>query len=126
MTQETIETYPDLRSVSSEITLGDTWDSRIISDFIRTKSSHGEMPAFLFLGLKEAALLTEHLALSFGEEAVSTLVGTYYMGLEIVPIVVESFVGTAGRKTVRTLQDPVSRRPAWRDEKVEALWQFRI
>ena len=26
----------------------------------------------------------------------------------------------------RTLQDPVSRRPAWRDHETDALWQFRI
>ena len=27
---------------------------------------------------------------------------------------------------IRTLQDPMARRPAWRDRETEALWQLRI
>jgi hypothetical protein len=27
---------------------------------------------------------------------------------------------------VRTLQDPIARRPAWRDRETEAMWQLRI
>ena len=48
------------------------------------------------------------------------------MGLEVVEIESESFVFAGGRKVVRTLQDPISRRPAWRDRETEAMWQFRI
>ena len=55
-----------------------------------------------------------------------TLHGTYYMGLDVVTIDCESFLTTGGRKAIRTLQDPMSCRPAWRDREVEALWQLRI
>ena len=118
--------YPDISSVPSELSFMDTWDGEAVSELIRSKCDHGETPAFLFLGRKEAALLKGHLAEAFGEDAVSTLHGTYYMGLDVVTIDCESFLKTGGRKVVRTLQDPMSRRPPWRDRESETLWQFRI
>lgn len=118
--------FPDSTSVVSELEFDETWDVAAVSTLIRSKCDHGETPAFLFIGRKEAGLLREHLAEVFGTEAVSTLHDTYYMGLEVVEIEVESFIFTGGRKTMRTLQDPISRRPAWRDQQTEALWQFRI
>jgi len=117
---------PDDASVAPELTMGDKWDSAAVSDLIRSKSNHGETPAFLFLGKRECFMLKRHLAAAFGEESVTTLQGTYYMGLEVISIDCDSFVMTGGRKTVRTLQDPISRRPQWRDAGTEALWQFRI
>ena len=111
---------------TSELVLDDVWDSAAVSELIRSKCHHDETPAFLFLGKKEAGLLTGHLAQVFGEEAVVTLHDTYYMGLDVVVIDAESHLSTAGRKSVRTLQDPMSRRPAWRDRETEAMWQFRI
>lgn len=119
-------TIPDHCRVPSELTFGDSWDGTAVSELIRSKSTNGETPAFLFLGRKEARLLQDHLAETFGEEAVTTLAGTYYMGLDVVTIDCESFLATGGRKTARTLQDPISRRPAWRDRDTEALWQLRI
>ena len=74
-------TYPDLSTVPSELSFEDIWDGVAVSELIRSKCDHGETPAFLFLGRKEAALLKAHLAESFGEEAVVTLHGTYYMKL---------------------------------------------
>jgi hypothetical protein len=118
--------YPDLSTVPSELSFTDAWDGEAVSELIRSKCDHGETPAFLFLGRKEALLLKEHLAETWGEESVVTLHGTYYMGLDVVTIDCESFLTTGGRKAIRTLQDPMSRRPAWRDREVEALWQFRI
>ena len=118
--------YPDISSVPSELSFTDVWDGDAVSELIRSKCDHGETPAFLFLGKKEAKLLKEHLAESFGEESVVTLLGTYSMGLDVVTIDCESFLNTGGRKVVRTLQDPMARRPAWRDRETEALWQFRI
>jgi hypothetical protein len=118
--------FPDSTSVVPELEFDETWDVAAVSALIRSKCDHGETPAFLFIGRKEAGLLREHLAEVFGAEAVTTLHDTYYMGLEVVEIEVESFVFTGGRKTMRTLQDPISRRPAWRDRQTEALWQFRI
>ncbi len=103
-----------------------TWDARAVSDLIRSKCRFGETPAFLFVGKREAELLRQHLAEAFGAEAVTTLNQTYYMGLEVVEIGIDNFVFTGGRKTVRTLQDPISRRPAWRDDETEALWHLRI
>ena len=118
--------YPDVSTVPSELSFGDSWDGEAISELIRSKCDHGETPAFLFLGMKEALLLKEYLAKSFGEESVTTLYGTYYMGLDVITIDCESFIATGGRKAIRTLQDPMSRRPAWRDRYTEALWQLRI
>ncbi len=118
--------YPDLSSVASELSFTDSWDSTAVSDLIRSKCEHGETPAFLFLGLKEANLLQQHLAEAWGEDSSRILHGIYYMGLNVVTIDCESFLKTCGRKSIRTLQDPISRRPTWRDNEVEALWQFRI
>lgn len=121
-----IRPYPDLSSVPSELSFEDTWDGEAVSALIRSKSANGETPAFLFLGRTEASLLKQHLAGIFGEESVTTLHGTYYMGLDVVPVDCEKFLSTGGRKAIRTLQDPIARRPAWRDKDVEMLWQFRI
>lgn len=117
---------PDHISVPSELSMMDSWDSAAVSGLIRSKSDHGETPAFLFLGKKEAALLKEHLAQSFGEDSVTTVNGTYYMGLDVVTIDCDSFLATGGRKAVRTLQDPIARRPAWRDQDTDTLWRFRL
>lgn len=117
---------PDVATVSPELTMSDTWDAGAVSNLVRSKSDHGETPAFLFLGRKEAGLLKEHLAEVFGSESVTTLNDTYYMGLDVVVIDCESFVYAGGRKAIRTLQDPIARRPAWRDRETEGLWQFRL
>lgn len=117
---------PDDTSLVPELRMHGFWDTRAVSDLIRSKCRFGETPAFLFVGKKEAELLRAHLAEAFGAEAVATLHQTYYMGLEVVEIGCDSFLFTAGRKVVRTLQDPISRRPAWRDRETEAMWQLRI
>lgn len=126
MNHEMTTPIPDLCPVPSELTFGDRWDGDAVSELIRSKCANGETPSFLFLGRNEARLLQEHLADSFGEDSVTTLAGTYYMGLDVVTIECESFLATAGRKTTRTLQDPIARRPAWRDSQTDALWRFRI
>jgi len=119
-------TIPDDRSIESELYLDRAWEHDAVAALIRSKSDHGEMPAFLFLGRKEAGLLRLHLAEAFGAEAVASLFDTYYMGLDVVEIDAESFLYAGGRKVVRTLQDPIARRPAWRDRETSALWQLRI
>ena len=116
----------DVATAESELVLDEIWDTAAICELIRSKCDHDETPAFLFLGKKEAELLTEHLAAVFGDAAVVTLRDTYYMGLDVVVIDLDSHFSTGGRKAVRTLQDPISRRPAWRDADTEAKWQFRI
>ncbi|MGB6220198.1 hypothetical protein [Haloferula sp.] len=117
---------PDTRSVASELTFGDSWDSTAVSGLIRSKCSFGETPAFLFLGRKETELLREHLASAFGSESVLTLHDSYFMGLEVVELNCDSFVHVAGRKTSRVLQDPIARRPAWRDRETDSLWGLRL
>lgn len=116
----------DQESVPSELLLEERWDSGAVRNLIRSKSGLGESPAFLFLGKSETAMLRAHLAEAFGEESVTTLKGTHYMGLKVVEIQCDSFVAAAGRKTSRTLQDPISRRPEWKDRVAETLWQLRI
>ena len=116
----------DVATATSELAMGEVWDTAAISELIRSKCDHDETPAFLFLGKKEAELLTDHLAAVFGDAAVVTLRDTYYMGLDVVVIDLDSHFSTGGRKAVRTLQDPISRRPAWRDRDTEAGWQFRV
>ncbi|MFK7850256.1 MAG: hypothetical protein AB8D78_04685 [Akkermansiaceae bacterium] len=117
---------PDVTTVRSELKMNDAWDAEGVSKLIRSKSLNGETPAFLFLGRKEAALLTDHLKAAFGPDSVTSLHDLYYMGLDAVMIDCDSFVYAGGRKTIRTLQDPIARRPAWRDRETEGLWQFRI
>lgn len=117
--------YPDVNRVPSEITFTGTWDSNAVSALIRSKCDHGESPAFLFLGRKEAELLREHLASSFGAESVTTLHDTYYMGLDVVTVDCESFISTGGRKPIRTLQAPIARRPVSRTREDEMIWQLR-
>ncbi|MDP4623998.1 MAG: hypothetical protein NWT08_02550 [Akkermansiaceae bacterium] len=117
---------PDVATVTPDLTMSDIWDVEAVSGLVRSKSNDGETPAFLFLGKKEALLLQEHLAGVFGAESVTTLNDTYYMGLDVVVIDCYSFLFAGGRKIIRTLQDPISRRPAWRDRETEGLWQFRI
>ena len=118
--------YPDDRSLEPDLVLEDTWDLDEVSAVIRSKCDHEATPAFLFLGRKEASLLRDHLAEVFGTDAVTTLKDTYFMGLEVIEIECESFFLTGGRKTIRTLQDPIARRPAWRDRGTDARWQFRL
>lgn len=118
--------YADLATVPSELSFRDCWDGEAVSDLIRSKSADGATPAFLFLGRREAAMLREHLAEIFGENSVTTLNGIYYKGLGVVTIACESFLATAGRKAIRTLQDPIARRPAWRDADLETLWRLRL
>jgi hypothetical protein len=126
MNQTANSPIPDSAMLSSEVELGEKWDSAAIARLIRSKSSLGESPAFLFLGKKEAAMLRRHLERAFGAEAVTTLRTTYYMGLQVVELDSPSFVFAGGRKTVRILQDPIARRPAWRDRDTESLWKFRL
>ncbi|BCX46938.1 hypothetical protein HAHE_08460 [Haloferula helveola] len=126
MKQAHTTALPDIAQVETELSFEDLWDSAAVSDLIRSKSSLGETPAFLFLGRREAELLRGHLAAAFGSDAVTSLKGTYYMGLEVIEIDCDTFLRAAGRKTVRTLQDPIARRPDWRDRDSDALWQFRL
>lgn len=117
---------PDTRSVASELFMYGSWDSRGISNLVRSKCNHGETPAFLFLGQREATFLSNHLAQAFGPEAVATLKGTYYLGLEVVEIDCPSFVFAGGRKMSRALEDSVTRQPTSRDQIAEQLWQYRL
>jgi len=116
----------DIPTPENQLVMNDAWDTEAISELIRSKCDHDETPAFLFLGQKEAGLLTEHLAQVFGEDAVVTLHDTYYMGLDVIVLETENHISTGGRKAVRTLQDPIARRPAWRDADTSAQWQFRM
>lgn len=123
--EETEETPEKEGGFHSELSFEERWDTDAVSTLIRSKSSLGESPAFLFLGKREAGLLREHLADHFGGDSVSSLNDTYYMGLGVIELCCDSCVHTAGRKTSRTLQDPIARRPAWRDSDYDSLWQFR-
>lgn len=125
-TKENYALYPDMSRVPSELSLVGSWDSKAVAELIRSKCVHGQTPAFLFLGKMEAALLKAHLTAAWGAEAVVTLKRSYYMGLEVVIIDCESFLRTGGCKVIRTLQDPISRRPVWRDCDEDTLWQFRM
>lgn len=113
--------YPDIATVPSELSFEDIWNGEAVSELIRSKSNHGEIPAFLFLGRKEANLLKQHLAEIWGEESVVTIHGTYYKGLKVVTIDCESFLTTGGHKAIQ-------HRPHYtrRDQAVETLWQLRL
>ena len=114
------------QQAAPEATQDEVWDTVAISELIRSKCRFDETPAFLFLGKKEARLLTDHLASAFGTDCVSTLRDTYYMGLDVIVLDTETHLSTGGRKAVRTLQDPIYRRAAWRDSEADARWQLRM
>lgn len=126
MNRKPSPTTLDTARFPSELRIRGVWDSAAVAGLIRSKSSAGETPAFLFVGRHEGLLLRNHLAAAFGSDSVSTLKATYYMGLEVIEIEAETYLRTAGRKMLRTLQDPMARRPAWRDEASDSLWQFRL
>ena len=113
--------YPDLVSVPSEYFMEACWNSRAVSELIRSKSIGGRTPSFLFLGRREAAMLKEHLAGVFGHESVVTLNGTYYQGLNVKTIQCASFFAIGGSKISRAHGTPI--RPEWRNREAEPLWQ---
>ena len=115
--------YPDLISVPSDYFMETGWDFRAVSELIRSKCIDDRTPAFLFLGMREAAMLKEHLAEVFGEESVVTLNGTYYQGLNVKTIRCESFFAISGSKANRGRN--MSRHPADRDGTTDSYWQFR-
>jgi len=116
---------PEDHVVDPELSFEEIWDSAAVAELIRSKCDLAETPALLFLGKKEAKLLRDHLASVFDADEVMALKGTYYMGLEVVELDCETFLMTGGRKSSRVLQDPISRRPAWRDRETVSNWQFR-
>ena len=115
--------FPDTRTVPSQLIIRGRWSPTGISDLIRSKCTIGETPAYLVLGRRESNLLQEHLEQAFGPGTVPTLKGTYYMGLEVIPIDAESFVRVDGKKPVRKRRNPVVRRPEWRNREIVSLWR---
>ncbi|MGE9267941.1 MAG: hypothetical protein ACQKBY_07575 [Verrucomicrobiales bacterium] len=112
--------------VASEVELLDSWDPRVLRALIERKSREGRSPAFLFLGKKEAALLRQHLAASFGDESVTSLKDLYYMGLEVIELEMESFLRTAGMKRLRSFQEREGRKPKKSDIYSGSLWSFDL
>lgn len=98
--------YPDLFSRPTSHIFGGNWDTIAVARLIRENSELGKSPAFLYLGRKESELLRQHLAAAFGEESVTTLHDTYYMGLEVVIVDAEQYICTGGSKVSLTVQAP--------------------
>ncbi len=116
---------PDSVSLASEASITGTWDSSVLANLLRDKSRPGEAPAFLLLGRKEAALLRSHLAAAFGQEAVTTLKGTYYMGLEVVEIDTPEFFHTGGCKSVPRASENSTRAPRLAMDS-DSIWRLRL
>lgn len=116
--------YPDLISVPSDHIMETEWDSRAVSDLIRSKCIDDRAPAFLFLGRREAAMLKEHLAEVFGKESVVTLNGTYYLGLSVKTIRCASFFAIGGNKSNRLHGDPCRLKSS--DHESGSHWQCRF
>lgn len=84
-----------------ELTMDSSWDTHTVRALVDSKSRIGDHPAYLVLGQKEAALLKRHLAAAFGEESVSTLKDTYYLGMAVTVLEdCESYFATIGHKCV--------------------------
>jgi len=116
---------PDTRRVPSQLIIRDGWNPAGISALIRSKCTLGQTPAYLVLGRRESELLREHLESALGPDTVPTVKGTYYMGLEVIPIDADSFVCVDGRKSARTGQNPVAHRVGWRNREVNSFWRLR-
>lgn len=95
------QNYPDLYSKPTAHHFGNTWDSLAAARIIQSNCRSNRIPAFLYLGRKEAALLRQHLAAAYGEDAVSTLHETYYMGLKVIEVDSEQYICTGGSKVFR-------------------------
>lgn len=108
-TTNTNRAFPDLNSQHTAHKFGENWDTVAVARIIRENSQAGRSPAFLFLGREETELLRTHLGQAFGEESVSTLHDSYYMGLKVVPVDAEKYIATGGSKEARTIQTPVFR-----------------
>jgi len=104
------QAFPDLYSRPSLHKFGGNWDTVAVARIIRENSEAGRSPAFLFLGREETELLRAHLGAAFGEESVTTLHDTYYMGLKVVTVDAEQYICTGGSKEARTIQAPDFRR----------------
>lgn len=104
------QAFPDIYSRASLHKFGGNWDTIAVARIIRENSEIGRSPSFLFLGREETELLRAHLGATFGEESVTTLHDTYYMGLKVVTVDAEHYICTGGSKAVRTIQAPDFRR----------------
>lgn len=98
--------YPDLFSHPSAHIFGKSWDPIAVTRIIRLNSGNGQSPAFLYLGRYEAELLKQHLADAFGDECVTTLHDTYYMGLKVIIVDAQKYISTGGHKKIMTIQAP--------------------
>ncbi len=78
------------------------WDTLAVARLIRENSTAEISPAFLYLGHIETQLLRDHLAEAFGAASVMTLHETYYMGLKVVSVDLDSYLQTGGRKIIRS------------------------
>ena len=101
--------FPDLFSRPTAHRFQGTWDTIAVSRVIRDNSEPHRSPSFLFLGREEAELLRQHLSEAYGEESVTTLHDTYYMGLKVVTVDAERYISTGGNKAVGTHQAPAYR-----------------
>ena len=110
----------------SELRMSTRWNTESVRALINRKTAQGRKPAFLFLGLREADLLRDHLGAAFGPESVQTLNNLYYMGLQVIELETESYLRTAGMKRVRGLEEALGRRPDQRDLDASAFWRFAI
>lgn len=104
------QAFPDLFSRPTAHKFRGTWDSLAVARLITMNSNAGRSPAFLYLGRTETELLRTHLGEAYGEEVVSTLHETYYMGLKVVSVDAEHYICTGGSKATRTIQAPSFRR----------------
>lgn len=78
------------------------WDTLAVARLIRENSTAETSPAFLYLGRIETRLLRDHLAAAFGAASVTTLNETYYMGLKVVSVDLDSYLQTGGSKIIRS------------------------
>ena len=103
------QAFPDHYSQPTAHRFAGNWDTVAVARIIRGNSELGRSPAFLFLGREETELLRTHLGQAFGEDSVTTLHDTYYMGLKVVAVDAEKYIATGGSKEAKTIQAPAFR-----------------
>lgn len=118
--------HPDTHVITPEVTLGDEWDPRAISELIHSKSAPGNRPCFLLLGRKEAGLLRDHLGNIFGPENVPCFKDVYYQELEVIELDCPTFLVIGGRKAVREIRNQGRHRVVTYDESADERWQPRF
>ena len=113
-------------ALPKDVVLGDSWDTRALRQVIDERCADGRKPTHLFLGMREAQLLRQHLGSAFGEENASSLEHIWYMGLRVVELQSDSVFRVAGNRFVNALGSAPESLSRLSKDEILAAWRFDL